>query len=283
MQTLEKLSDRFLYQTPVSDTDRPILGYVVGDSKALMIDAGNSEAHAKYFLQELKEQNLPEPTIVALTHWHWDHIFGLSALNMVSISSQQTKVEMEKLLPFEWSDEAIDQRVHTGVEIEFCAKAIKLEFGSARDIRVTLPDITFEDRVEIDLGGVTCILQYVGGDHAADSTIVYIKEENILFLGDAIYPDIYSEKRNYTVQTTLQLLDTIEQFDADTYILSHWKPASKEEYQQEATLLRTIANLTVEYDGDYNNMKEAYQKKVNRELNEDELETIEYFVNGYGK
>ena len=34
--------------TPVSETDRPILGMVV-EKKTLMIDAGNSEEHAQLF------------------------------------------------------------------------------------------------------------------------------------------------------------------------------------------------------------------------------------------
>lgn len=48
MQTLEKINNRCWYQTPVSETDRPILGVVVGDNRLLMIDAVNSEAHARF-------------------------------------------------------------------------------------------------------------------------------------------------------------------------------------------------------------------------------------------
>lgn len=282
MQTLEKISDRFWYQTPVSETDRPILGVVIGDKRSLMIDAGNSENHAKYFLSELEKNNIPLPSIVVLTHWHWDHTFGLSGLDMISVASRQTKAELEKQVPFEWTDDALDERVQSGVEIEFCANAIKEEYGRERNITITLPEITFETMMQIDLGGVTCQLKHVGGDHAQDSVIVYVKEEKILFLADAIYANLYSSKRNHTVKRTLQLLDEVDQFDADIYILSHWKPVSKQEYQQEANLLRNIAKLTEQFTGRYEAIVKAYKEQVERELNEDELETIEYFINGYG-
>lgn len=282
MQTLEKISDRFWYQTPVSETDRPILGVVIGDKRSLMIDAGNSEDHAKYFLSELEKNNIPLPSIVVLTHWHWDHTFGLSGLDMISVASRQTKAELEKQVPFEWTDDALDERVQSGVEIEFCANAIKEEYGRERNITITLPEITFETMMQIDLGGVTCQLKHVGGDHAQDSVIVYVKEEKILFLADAIYANLYSSKRNHTVKRTLQLLDEVDQFDADIYILSHWKPVSKQEYQQEANLLRNIAKLTEQFTGRYEAIVKAYKEQVERELNEDELETIEYFINGYG-
>lgn len=282
MQTLEIISDRFWYQTPVSETDRPILGVVVGENRSLMIDAGNSEAHANYFLRELEKHSIPMPSIVVLTHWHWDHIFGLAALDMVSVASDKTKSEMEKLVPFEWTDAALDERVKSGVEIEFCSNAIKKEFGSERNITVSLPEVTFDKRLEIDLGGVTCQLQHVGGDHSADSVVVYIKEEKILFLADAIYANLYSKKWNFTVDGILQLLDKIDPFDAETYILSHWKPITKAEYQQEAKLLRTLANLTKQFEGRSKDIRKAYQNHINRELNNDELEMLEYFVNGFG-
>lgn len=281
MQTLEKLKRRYWYLTPVAETDRPIIGAVVGDRMTLMIDAGNSEAHAQFFLSELEKHQILSPRMVVLTHWHWDHIFGLSRLNIPSIASRLTKAEMEKLIPYLWTDEALDERVENGVEIEFCASAIKKEYGSDRSIKIKLPDITFENKLEIDLGGVTCQLQQVGGDHSPDSVVVYIKEEKILFLGDAIYANLYASKWKYTEDFMLQLLEAIDQFDADTYILSHGTAISKAEYQEEAAMLRKAAQLSGKYEGQMEEMKNAYQSYANRELNENELETIQYFANGY--
>ncbi|MCC3645954.1 MBL fold metallo-hydrolase [Cytobacillus oceanisediminis] len=281
MQTLEKLKRRFWYLTPVAETDRPILGAVVGDRMTLMIDAGNSEAHAQLFLSELEKHQILSPGMVVLTHWHWDHIFGLSRLNIPSIASRLTKAEMEKLIPYLWTDEALDERVENGVEIEFCASAIKKEYGNDRSIKIKLPDITFENKLEIDLGGVTCQLQQVGGDHSPDSVVVYIKEEKILFLGDAIYANLYASKWNYMEDPMLQLLDAIDQFDADANILSHGTAISKAEYQEEAAMLRKAAHLSEKYEGQIEEMKNAYQSYVNRELNENELETIQFFANGY--
>lgn len=282
MQSIEKIGERFWYMTPVSETDRPILGIVVGKEKSLMIDAGNSEAHAKLFLKMLADAQVTGPQILVLTHWHWDHIFGLSGLKgVLSISSTETKTEIEKLVPLTWSDEALDQRVAEGTEIEFCSTAIKKEYVEHRDIKITLPELTFKSKLEINLGEVTCILEHVGGDHAQDSVVVYIKEEKILFLGDSIYPDIFSKKRNYTISGTLALLDKLDTFDAETYILSHGMPISKAEYQGEAKLLRRIAELCAEFNGEVKNITRAYSDEVDRKLSEDELETIEYFVNGY--
>ncbi|WP_166001080.1 MBL fold metallo-hydrolase [Bacillus sp. Cs-700] len=282
MQQIKQIGDRFYYQTPVSETDRPILGMVVGDEKSLMIDAGNSENHARYFLEELSDRGLKRPDLLALTHWHWDHIFGLSALrDTVSISSLQTKEEMAKLIPLSWSDAALDQRVAEGTEIEFCATAIKKEFGDHRDITITLPHVTFEGKLEIDLGGVTCVLQHVGGNHAADSVVVYLKEEKILFLGDCFYPDIFSSKTNYTVKTTNRLLDVLEGFEAEWVILSHGEAIQIEAFRKEVKLLRTVSSIAEACSGNQQEMQRSFKDSVGRELNEEELEVVQEFANGY--
>ncbi|WNF25019.1 MBL fold metallo-hydrolase [Mesobacillus jeotgali] len=282
MQSIERIGERFWYMTPVSDTDRPILGIVTGSEKTLMIDAGNSEAHASLFMEMVKEKGVDLPSYVVLTHWHWDHIFGLSALeNTLSISSTKTKKEMEKLRPLSWSNEAIDQRVTEGTEIEFCANAIKLEFPDKRDITITLPVMTFEGEVEVDLGGITCFIKHVGGDHADDSVVIYVKEEKILFLADCFYPDIFSEKDNYTVNGIRELLNKLEAFDADHYILSHTGILSKQQFADEVKLLRSIADLTERHKGDSTMIIEQYRNQTCRELTEDELETVHFFVNGY--
>lgn len=282
MHSIHKIGKSFWYITPISLTDRPILGMVVGNEKTLMIDAGNSEEHVNYFLNELKKREIPNPDLVVLTHWHWDHILGLSALSdTVSLASKETEREMEKLVPFSWSDEAIDARVKEGVEIEFCAKAIKEEYKDHRNIKITLPDMTVEKRAEINLGGVTCIVQHVGGDHAADSAVVYIKEEKILFLGDCIYPRMYAEKVHYTISETLRLLDELETFDAETYIPSHQQPISKEAFDMEVAMLRTIAKYTEVCKGDQPKIVKEYENYVKRDLTEDEMETILHFANGF--
>ncbi|MED1408524.1 MULTISPECIES: MBL fold metallo-hydrolase [Bacillus] len=283
MQQIKKIGHSFWYMTPVSETDRPILGMVVGKEKTLMIDAGNSEAHAQLFLEMLKEKNISNPDFVALTHWHWDHIFGLPVLkNALSIAHSETKKEMNTIVSYEWTDEALDARVKEGTEIEFCADCIKKEFNEQpRNIQIIPPSLTFQKQLELDLGDVTCVLKHVGGDHSHDSVVIYIKEEKILFLGDCIYADIFSSKWNYTTKRTFKLIQELEGFDAETYILSHGKAIDRNEFLQEIRLLKTVGTYTEIHKGDVEKIKAAYKQELDRELNEEELETITYFVNGY--
>jgi glyoxylase-like metal-dependent hydrolase (beta-lactamase superfamily II) len=281
-QQIQTLHKHILYLPANHDTDRPILAAISGTNRTLLMDAGNSAAHASLFLQELSAYDLPPIEQLALTHWHWDHIFGMTRLNLPAIAHVQTKKEMEKLLPWEWTDEALDQRVAEGTEISFCAEMIKKEFpGNLRqEISITLPSLLFEERLEVDLGGVTCILQHVGGDHAHDSTVVYVKEAKTLFLGDSLAPDIYIHPRRYTPEVFLELLAKVEKFDADTYVESHGKPMTKHQFQQEMNEMRLMAQAVIRHHGEKEAILEELAGAFVRAWTTDDDQLLQYFLNG---
>ncbi|WP_290776537.1 MULTISPECIES: MBL fold metallo-hydrolase [unclassified Exiguobacterium] len=280
MQHFKQLTSRIWYQTPVSETDRPILAVVRGEKHQLMIDAGNSSAHAALFLEEMKKHNLGSPDLLALTHWHWDHIFGMKHLRLPSMATQQTITRMKEMQPYAWTDAALQERMDQGIEIPFCADAIKLEFGTTRDIEVVLPTIGFTGQLEIDLGGVQCQLIEVENDHSPGSLLVYIPEERVVFLGDAMYADIFSSKWNYTVERTKRLLAAIDRLEVDYYVWSHGEAMPKSEFEEEVNMLRRAIRVTEATGGRLKDMRILYAEETGRSLTEDETETLIYFANG---
>ncbi len=65
------------------------------------------------------------------------------------------------------------------------------------------------------------------------------------------------------------------------HIFSHGEAINREEFLQEIRMLKTVGTYTEIHKGDEGKIKEAYKRDIDRELNEDELETITFFVNGY--
>jgi len=105
--TLISISDKILYLPANHDTDRPILAAVSGSKKTIIVDAGNSSDHAKLFLTELSNYKIPKPKFVAITHWHWDHIFGIHRMNLPTIAHTKTKEKIEEIINYEWDDKAL--------------------------------------------------------------------------------------------------------------------------------------------------------------------------------
>ena len=100
---------------------------VVGRRRTLVVDAGASPAHAEALLQEIARAGLDAPTLLAITHWHWDHVFGMATLNLLSLAHTETRRMLTTMAQWDWSDEALDRRVEEGVEIAFCRDMMKKE------------------------------------------------------------------------------------------------------------------------------------------------------------
>ncbi|MFC0015196.1 MULTISPECIES: MBL fold metallo-hydrolase [Allobacillus] len=280
MQTIQQLSDRLYYLPPYPKTDRPILAAVVGDTHTLIIDAGNSAEHAKLFKQQLSAHEI-YGDLLALTHWHWDHVFGLQEMNLPSVANNLTFQGIQNLQRYSWDDQALDRRVEQGIEIPFCADAIKLEFGDERNIFIPDPTLTFDQQIKLNLGGVSCMIEHVGGDHSPDSTLIYIPEEKMLFLGDCLYANMYAEKWHYTTENITILLEKIDEFDAETFFLSHHPaPLNKNEFSSFQSLMRMCARLAEKHQGEPDSMIREMVSLLQRDLNEEEQEILGYFVNG---
>lgn len=201
---------------------------------------------------------------------------------MPTISHFKTHDRIKKLQSLSWEDQYLDQRVKEGTEIPFCSEAIQKELGNYRDVFLPLPHITFDNRMTVNLGGVHCLIEHVGGDHAVDSSIIYVLEEKILFLGDCMYANLYSENWSYTIEKTLQLIEQIETYDAEVVFLSHHeKTLSREEFQSQLFFLKNTAFLTEKYKGNLEAIAENMSKSLERELNKEEIEIITFFVNGF--
>ncbi len=279
--TLTRISDHVHWMTPGAP-DRPSLCAVTGPQTTLMLDAGASVAHTRLFLDAIAAAGVEAPRYVALTHWHWDHVFGADALPVTLIAHADTAAALKTLADYDWSDAALDRRVAMGEEIAFCADNIKIELPEPRRVSIVLPDVVFRDRLELRLGDdITCQIQHVGGDHAADSCVMYVQSDRVLFLGDCLYPAIYAPAHYYTTRRLFPILDTLSAFDADIYIEGHTGEAmDKAAFRALADKLRITGTLVDAIGADVQAVLSAYQAQTGQTPDEETQEIVTDFVTG---
>ncbi|MDN5343443.1 MBL fold metallo-hydrolase [Oceanotoga sp. DSM 15011] len=276
---LVNLTERIYYMPNDDRTDRPLLGLIYGDKYSLVVDAGNSPKHANEFLNEISKLDIPPLKYLVLTHWHWDHIFGIETMNLMTICNDITKENLNKMQKLTWDDFNLDKRVNDGEEIEFCSEMIKLEMPNRDDFRTSNADISFKKSLEIDLGGINCVIDHVGGCHSEDSTIIYVPNEKTIFLGDCTCEDIYNGEWSYSRDKLFPMINKIKEYDALYYLTSHYRPESKEEFLNYLDDLIRIGNFV----GDEyikNEVVEKYTQFYNKSPNEEELYNICSFING---
>jgi len=277
---LKKLSEHVYYSPPEPETDRPILGAVVGTTRTLMIDAGNSPRHARTFLDLLDRQTARTPDLVVLTHWHWDHTFGLSEVNAPAVAHRNIRTRLAALEGLSWEDEALDTRVAQGEEIAFCSEAIKKEYGDQRTITIVQPQTTYQTELTLDLGGVECRLLWMPNSHTDDATVVMIEPDGVLFLGDVTGPDLYSHPVVYRAPEVLEMMARVRDLDARWLIESHYKPLSHKEFWQEVGVLEKLAEAIEDGERDPGALGSVVRNAQHRALEPDDLEMIGQFLRG---
>ena len=278
---LNQISEHVYWLPPDETTDRPVLGVIAGKNSTLVVDAGNSPAHANILLSEMSKKNIAPPTHLVLTHWHWDHVFGTAVFDTPIFAHLETKRVVEEMVHLDWSDKALDKRVEDGIEIEFCRDMMKLEMPDRSELELKTPDVSFSHRVDIDLGNVTCQIEHVGGDHAADSSVVYIPEDNIIFLSDCLYMDLYSKERSYTTKKLFPLIDKLLGYKADYYLWGHdSEPTRYVDMVEYTTQLKTIGRTVDETGNNREIIIQTLQNQLGKPLDEDDLETVDCFLAG---
>jgi glyoxylase-like metal-dependent hydrolase (beta-lactamase superfamily II) len=224
---LNKITDRIYYLPSEERTDRPVLGYIKGDKYSLAVDAGNSSGHVEKFYKNLRELDLRLPDFTVITHWHWDHTFGMHFASGKTVAGHLTNAKLDEVQKWEWTDEAMARRLRSGEDIEFCDRCIKLEYSDRNKIKVVRAGIEFTGVISIDLGGVHCEIREFGSTHSADSVLVHVPEERVIFIGDADSEDFYQEKGKYNKAKLKEMVSELEKFDVDIFIGRHDVPLSK--------------------------------------------------------
>ncbi|MCR4714083.1 MAG: MBL fold metallo-hydrolase [Treponemataceae bacterium] len=216
---LKKLSEHVWFMPFESERDRPNLGYVKGENWSLAIDAGHSEAHVKEFYALLEDAGLPLPSLTVITHWHWDHTFGMHAVNGMCLANEKTNNYLA-----EWK-----QKIETNGPDEFFALdgSIRNEYAENRTVIVKLADMLFNGERTLDLGGCKVQVMQSEAPHTDDSTLVYIVDDKILFLGDSTYSQFKTGNKDEALCE--KLADKIRQINPETCVEGHWNPAETED------------------------------------------------------
>lgn len=227
---LERLTARCWWMPGSHETDRPALGYVCGDRMSLMVDGGNSPAHQRLMAEAIAAQGLPAPKLAAVTHSHWDHVFGLCDTDALAVACAGTQRQLRRMKDWAWTPEAMADRLQTGEDILFCHENMLREYADPRAIRVRTADVTFEERLDIDLGGVQARLIRLENSHAPDCVIVHVPEERVVYLGDIVYEDLHHQPPCWHLQRRAALLAALDRLDFAWAVPGHQEAMDRDAF-----------------------------------------------------
>ena len=216
---MQQLTERVWLFPKEDERDRPVLGYVRGDRWSLAVDAGHSDAHVEDFYHALGEEGLPLPELTVLTHWHWDHTFGLHAIQGLSVANVLTNEHLRDyrdMIERNGADVFLDQY-----------ESIRVEYAGNRPVKIVTSDLEFSGEMMFDAGSCRIRVFQADAPHTDDSTFIEVIDDGVLFIGDAILGDFPSGRKDRRL--CWSLMDTIKSSDAHSCVFGHWGAMSKKE------------------------------------------------------
>ena len=216
---LKQLTERIWFFPFEEERDRPNLGYIRGDRWSLAVDAGHSDDHVEAFYRALEERELPLPSLTVLTHWHWDHTFGLHRIHGLSIANAKTNQYLR----------AFRERVAAEGPEAFLSlhESVRREYAGGKRIQINTSDLEFHGELTLDAGNCPIRVFRAEAPHTDDTTLVFIPGEKMLFLGDAAggaFPTWEKDTR-----LAQKLAQTLRDTGAEICMEGHWHPTTLQE------------------------------------------------------
>lgn len=201
-----RLSDRvLLVHAGEVYTDMTIA--VAGKGGLAVIDTGIAPSITAEYRKRIEtEFGRSDFRYVINTHSHYDHVNGNQVFrearfvgHELCLAIMRRRVEEDKAafiafhkarIPgWEQTLEALDPESDEAQGMrETIYTYSKMCEDLGRDFTLIPPDITFNDRMTLDLGGVTLRLIYFGaGRHGGDDILVHCVEEKLVFSGDVFW------------------------------------------------------------------------------------------------
>jgi len=221
-------------------------GFVIGKNGVLVIDSTFSPEDAKKVLKQIRSVTRKPIRYLFNTHHHSDHTFGNQVFSTKVVAHRECKNIMATLLEREWSQDSIQKYVEENPEWK----------EKLNNLKITLPDLVFDDRLEIDLGNLKINLIHMGG-HTKDTSIAHIASSKVLFAGDLIFQGRYPFMRDGNSQRWLFALKKIRDLDFDVLVPGHGYLCDKREVEH--------------HIGYFENLLENCKKFIQENLSSDQI------------
>lgn len=155
----------------------PNVGIVVGADAALVVDTGIGPRNGAYVLERARELAGGRKLYLTVTHFHPEHGFGAQAFKGVAtiVYNQGQRAELRR-------KGAAYLDMFKGL-----SDAVAAEL---QGVTLVDPDVVYEGRAELDLGGRVAELRTVGPAHTASDQIVLV-DGRVLFGGDLLETRIF--------------------------------------------------------------------------------------------
>ncbi|RDI44399.1 cyclase [Nocardia mexicana] len=203
-------------------------GVLIGPGGALVIDTLATEGRTRG-LVEFVDRMAPGPArTIVNTHHHGDHNFGNHLFGPAAVVLGHDRIRPEM--------------IETGLALTQLWPQV--DWG---DVRVTLPTVTFGERVTVHVGERPVELIHLGpAAHTTNDVVAWLPQEKVLFAGDIVMSGAAPFCLFGSVRGSLAAVRRLSQLGAETVVAGHGPIAGPEIFEQTTRYLHWIEDAAIE-------------------------------------
>lgn len=188
----------------------PNAGVIVGERATLVLETAMGNVNGQRMLDRARRLGGARKLLLTTTHFHPEHAFGVAPFK-------------EQAVYLANAAQAAELAQKGGEYVEMFSG-----FGPGlaevlADVELCQPDVTYDGRLGIDLGGISVELVEIGQAHTLGDQVVFLPEPRVLFAGDLvehrflpIFPDPDARGSLW-----LRALDTLSALEPEIVVGGH--------------------------------------------------------------
>lgn len=215
----------FLYDDLSSNS-----AFLVTEEGVLVIDTRQHPAHGRDLIERIRAITDKPVKWVINTHAHGDHYYGnpaFKAIGATIIAQRDVVAGMIK-----------NEQLEFKRRLAFF-KSLNLD---PAEVKTILPDVTFDSRLTLKLGGRSIEIMYLGPGQNPGDTLVYFPHARALYVGGPFANSNWSNMSfTPSMDGWIALLGKIADMqNVDLFLPGHGDVGTREDVLDEATLLTEV-------------------------------------------
>lgn len=227
----------------------PNTGFVVGNHATLAIDTGLGPRNGATVASVAEKLGHNNPILyLTTTHYHPEHATGAQAFppGTILIRPAIQQEEMERM---------------ADRYIELFRNRSALNRELLQNLKPRPPDILFNQEANLDLGGVTVRLFWLGAAHTQGDELIFVEQDSVLFPGDIVQNKLVPKlpDEDASVKSWIAVLNKLEPLHPRQIVPDHGALGDASLIGQERAFLVDLQTRALQLKREGKSVEEAGQ------------------------
>ena len=211
---------------------------ITGRDGVLVFDTNGTPASARQVLAAIRTITDKPVRYVVYSHWHWDHWYGTEVYTaafpgvkivahekakalMAGPAIEFNRPGLERQLPAYIG--MLEKRAITDHKVQPLLDEDRFFLDQKKNAHLVLPDTTYTDRLDLELGGRTVQLRHDDRAITPGDTYLYLPAGKVVVAGDLLVNPVTFGLSSYPTGW-LKTLEGIDRLDVDVLVPGHGEP-----------------------------------------------------------